>query len=78
LTFKLFIDIDETEGVNLVEFPMTTFGGQQQGSANYGFNTIRASSTLTMPPRVSSLTPSARVNSTSCFKLCERGAGRQQ
>lgn len=40
-TFKLWIDLDETEGVNLVEIPMTVFGGQLQGSSNYGFASIR-------------------------------------
>jgi hypothetical protein len=40
-TFKLWIDVDETEGVQLVQFPLTVFGGQVQGSPNYGFNTIR-------------------------------------
>jgi hypothetical protein len=40
-TFRLLIDIDETEGVNLVEIPMTTYSGLKQGSSNYGFAAIR-------------------------------------
>lgn len=40
-TFKLFVDIDESAGEDLVEIPMTTFAGLQQGSSNYGFGTIR-------------------------------------
>jgi hypothetical protein len=40
-TFKLFIDIDESEGVQLVEIPMSTFGGQLQGSSNFAFSSIR-------------------------------------
>jgi hypothetical protein len=36
-TFKLRIDIDETEGVNLVDLPTTTFSGLTQGSSNYAF-----------------------------------------
>jgi hypothetical protein len=40
-TFKLFIDLDETSGVNFAEIPMTVFGGLLQGSSNYGFNFIR-------------------------------------
>lgn len=39
--FKLFIDIDEADGVNFVEIPMTAFAGLTQGSSNYGFNSIR-------------------------------------
>jgi hypothetical protein len=40
LTYKIFIDIDETENENLVEVPMTVFNGLQQGSTNYGFGFI--------------------------------------
>lgn len=40
--FKLFIDIDETQGSNLVEVPLTTFAGREQGSSNYGFAAIRS------------------------------------
>jgi hypothetical protein len=35
--FKLLIDLDETEGTDLVEIPTTMFAGLEQGSTNYAF-----------------------------------------